>query len=1241
MAKSIINDNNNFITLIGSNKVEIDKIMDQLKPEKELEFIFFSNKNEYMNKEKYMYFVKYMSNMDTNGEYKLEHSQETLDINLSLSETETLRITVKKNENENNLSKVYNNLIERVNNYSTLRMALYLARKSKDRNNFDIIIKKRSFENIYDINEFNIRCKLSDEKDIFNDVISGKNLHPLIEKLLNDSDKIPIEERKEINKKVVFRFKERLTMIYDKAKDYVVKLDLTFVRFSKNLKKINNEIPNYELELEIQGNKMNPLLKKQIYDRLESIVELIQKSNFIVSNGMKNKIINYYKHLVIGNDNAKITSLVGRQPVSLEVQHVTTILPDKYAVTDKADGDRAILIIYESQVYLIYNDLTVRDTGIVLSSSFEKYNGTIADGEFIYCEDYDRQLFMIFDCLFFGEKDIRGEENIIKRLNHIDKIINECFTEKTDKGFTERPDNIPKMNSFDLDKVTDFHKSEIKRYYKNIIEDVSKWSIYPLIRRKYFIPVTGAMKWEIFKYSLAFWKLYTEDSDVKLPYHLDGLIYHPLYQIYTTDKQKSKYEEYKWKPPSHNSIDFYVEFQKDPLTRKDLIIYDNTNKIKNKPYKICNLYVGKITDNQEYPIPFTLNDGYSETYLFLKDNDKEVRDQDGDIILGGTVVEFYYNNDQSIPPTQRWVPMRTRHDKTTFVERYKRKYGNYFSVAEKVWRSIMNPVKMSDFKDLSVGGSKYHDKIQKLNMTIGRDIVLSTEKEKNYYASYNYAKKLSTSMRAWHNIMKSIIMYTHCHHMYRFGVPQSVLDFGCGEGGDILKHYYSEISFCVGIEYNLNNLLSPVDGALSRYNQMRKGKANFPKMYWINADLRVLLNVEDQTKALGGMTSENQSLLNKFFPKNGNINTFDIINCQFCIHYFLENKEAWTNFKQNVKSSLNAGGTFIVTTFSGDVVRQILKDKEKFTEYYTNERGEKKILFDIIKFYDDENFKSGLGNKIDYHGAWMFNEGQYESEYLVDKDFLVDELKKDCDLELIDTDLFENQFNLNKDFFTNYAKYLANPKTRSSLLNAGTYYEDTDINISLRKFTNLHTYYVFRKKGVSQNKNKNINIKGGNKYDLLDRNQFGTLMTENKSKNTFIKSINKILTQDKIIPNINHKVMCKELGIKNIKDSDVDDKNIKRISKKLVVSHEMDDPNNLDKTINETALNGLNIIVVSPDCNNHYDIKYTNINNVNKFGVLIMEDDKYYPIYQKNNNKSIFNADDGVIKYLIKNGENI
>ena len=182
-------------------------------------------------------------------------------------------------------------------------------------------------------------------------------------------------------------------------------------------------------------------------------------------------------------------------------------------------------------------------------------------------------------------------------------------------------------------------------------------------------------------------------------------------------------------------IDFYVEFQKDPKTQRDYIIYDNTNKVKNRPYKICNLHVGKITGNQERPTPFILNNGYSEAYLFLEDGEKEVRDLDGEIILGGTVVEFAYNNDPSLAPRQRWVPMRTRHDKTSFVERYRRKYGNYITVAENVWRSIMNPINMSDFADLSIGSSKYHDKINELNSKVDRSTVIAASNEKQYYVS--------------------------------------------------------------------------------------------------------------------------------------------------------------------------------------------------------------------------------------------------------------------------------------------------------------------------------------------------------------------------------------------------------------------------------------------------------------------------------------------------------------------------
>lgn len=1269
MTKTTFDDNKNknkFVTLISDSKKEIDKLADKTKDGKELEFIFFSGRDEFMNKEKYMYFGKYMSTSDTEGDYKLKASSQMLDINLSLNDNETLRVTVMNDGASDNITNVYNNLILRGNNYSALRMALYLARKSGDKKKYNVMIKTRSEDNTYDINEFNIRCKLSDEKDIFDDIINkSSGLHPTVKKLMsNDKNAIPIKERKEIDRKIIYRYKERLTMIYDQTKDYLVQLDLTFVRSGRRLKRINTEVPNYELELEIQAKKMSSELKTQMYDRLESIVELIQQSDFIVSTGMRKNVVGYYKRLMYGDANARATSLYGRQPVSLEVQHVISKLSNNFAVTDKADGDRTQLIIYDAQVYLIYNDLSVRDTGIVLkSSSASKYNGTIADGEFIYSEKYDRHIFMAFDCMFIGEKDIRGEDEIMSRLKNLDKMVADCFAGKDEKGFTF-DDKLPEMKSFDLDKVANFHASEIKRFYKNLIHDVSQESVYPLIRRKFFIPVNGAAKWEIFKYSLTFWKSYTEDSTIEFPYHLDGLIYHPLLQKYTTDKSKSKFEEYKWKPAKQNSIDFYIEFQKDPLTRKDLIVYDNTNQIKNRPYKICKLHVGNNVGNREKPEPFTLNEGYSEAYLFLEDGDKEARDQDGEILLDSTVAEFYYNNSPDLDPRQRWVPMRTRHDKTTFVERYRRKYGNYHTVASKVWRSIMNPVKMSDFADLAKGGSKYGDKLQSMGSTIGSEAIVAEAKEKAYYIT----TQLARSMRWFHNWIKSIILYTHGHHMYRFNIPQSVIEFGCGRGGDNLKHYYNEISHYVGIDLDLDNLINPVNGAISRYNNYKKNKARAPPMHFIQSDLRSLLNVDDQMKALGGMTSDNERLLRKFFPKGGKQSVFDMASCQFAVHYFLETKESWKNFKQNLKTVLRAGGTFIVTTFDGGAVRKLLDGKERYTEYFNDKVGEKRILFDLVKRFDD-GVPQGTGNKIDFHGAWMFADGEYYSEYLVDKEFFTNELSEECDLELVDYDLFENQYNIHRDYFKNYAKYQADENTRGMLLRAGTYYDDTGINESLRKFTNLSAYYIFRRRGTTKPQHdERFNRSGsrpnsgrrqrggssevnGQKYDFTDNKKFGIMeMHDHNSKYSFLNGIYGILSSNKLIPEIGSNAMCNDLGIKYSTDIDLmsNSKRIKKVCTNIVIDHEFDNPKAPGKTVTKTVLDGLNVITVSRDCNNHYDIEYIRKTSKKKskkddYVILIKDGPRFLPLCRKEENgkTSIFKGSDDLIKYLTKNGEDI
>jgi hypothetical protein len=100
----------------------------------------------------------------------------------------------------------------------------------------------------------------------------------------------------------------------------------------------------------------------------------------------------------------------------------------------------------------------------------------------------------------------------------------------------------------------------------------------------------------------------------------------------------------------------------------------------------------------EEPVLFREEEGGSQAYLFLHDG--EVRDQEGKILSDKTVVEFYYNDNAEVDPKFRWIPMRTRYDKTESVMKYRKNYGNYFTVANRVWRSIVNPILISDLADL-------------------------------------------------------------------------------------------------------------------------------------------------------------------------------------------------------------------------------------------------------------------------------------------------------------------------------------------------------------------------------------------------------------------------------------------------------------------------------------------------------------------------------------------------------------
>ena len=78
----------------------------------------------------------------------------------------------------------------------------------------------------------------------------------------------------------------------------------------------------------------------------------------------------------------------------------------------------------------------------------------------------------------------------------------------------------------------------------------------------YFYP-TGGNNSEVFLFAELLWNSITKNSNIKCPYSLDGIIFTGMDQRYTRDLKQQKLPTYKYKPPSTNSLDVYITFDKN------------------------------------------------------------------------------------------------------------------------------------------------------------------------------------------------------------------------------------------------------------------------------------------------------------------------------------------------------------------------------------------------------------------------------------------------------------------------------------------------------------------------------------------------------------------------------------------------------------------------------------------------------------------------------------------------------
>jgi len=1003
-----------------------------------------------------------------------------------LQENDILDIAYMYSRENMNVYRISINGIDNINNImskvdlrnNTSIFAILANNYKSDLDNgktpsMEIIHKIKDQSDYIDIVDYDIRIRMAQELQLKEDEYA---------KLLN----IPLTEQKHI----IYRLKHRITYEISFG-EYNILIDLTNVETSNRFS--GNKYQTYELEVEVVALKQ---VKKEdiktIYNKLlEEIYllqNLIQKSEIILNASDKYKVLNMIKDILYDKTEKTRGDLPIMQSESLSAIHIQ-MLGINYSVTDKADGERAFLIILDNNLYIINNNLHIKKIDVsVEEAKLVAYNRTIIDGEYVYIEKYNNFVFLGFDILYYKNTDVRQIAELSQRLDKLNDVMTNIFKVKTSHD--------KYIKSEKIEDIIKYYSGNIRNYFKEM-NDKLKAGKTVIINKLFFIPL-GIYKSELFAYSKLIWDLYT-NVDINCPYMLDGLVYTGLNQKYTKIAHETKFKIYKWKPPHMNTIDFYIKFERDQDTGKILNVFDNASgklldeklenteindidldnelekyKAENHVYRIVKLYVGSTKTGVEQPVLFKENlinkdsdlkkDNLYYAHFFLDDG--EVRDELGNKIEDNMVIECSYSNDVMKEYPYRWNILRIRTDKTESVRLHKRKYGNNENVANNIWASIHNAIELKDI-DLLANEKTHIDHLNKIMNSITFEDIGAQRRSDAYYQMTN---KLMEDMRQYHNFNKSNHMYKYCGARMSIDGKyhkQDILDIGIGRGGDIGKYNTSRINSLVGVDIDSAGLFTLDDGVMSRYNKFKRKFQHlmFP-ITLIVGDGSGKLDLESQIRLIPAMTEKNKESIVSVFGENGQSKkhlTFDIINMQFSVHFMFRNDDTLNSCCENFKKYLKHGGIVLISTIDGNLLNEILQKEPIFSRSYTTDTGEKRILFEYKKLYNETNIaKTGLA--VDFHNA-SFNEiGTYNTEYIVDPKFMIEQFKKKAGLALIETDTFENQYKIHKHFLQEIAPYEANEKTNKYFKRVIEFYNQNDeINKNSFDFTKLHRYYVFQK----------------------------------------------------------------------------------------------------------------------------------------------------------------------------------
>jgi hypothetical protein len=762
----------------------------------------------------------------------------------------------------------------------------------------------------------------------------------------------------------------------------------------------------YEVEVELihkEGDTEESAMKRLIRG-IGEVLRGVQKHNLLIRADTKRKVLSGYKELT-GTE-------LFRGPAPRTLQKVNFMsaredgnanLRDGYNVTDKADGLRALgFCDSKGELFLIDMSMTVYRTGLVQPEC----RLSLVDGEWV-TRTNDKppkpmQQFLIFDMFYAADK--------------VDVSKFPFQPGAAAPGAAAKPEE-------------DSRYSHIKKW-------VGKWNADtgPKIVAA---GVTTNTKLQVGSKEFAFGVAGTDSIfraaartlSAARPYYTDGLIFTPNAEPLPEKPAGTFMNQFKWKPPTDNTVDFLVKTMKVTGSKhEDRVTTETKETGELLSYKTLILCVGGHNENPRdiilskgaipkaergppakggyKPIPFTpmeFPDPMASVCNLEVQRDADtgeeyvVTEHTQEPIQDNTIVEMAY--DPTRPVGWRWTPLRVRMDKTERLQSgVLGRTLNSEAVAEDVWNSIYDPITVSMVK--TGAEQPTEDEMSMFGEARDRDTAARAYFKRGKKAIVDNAKAIG--LKKFHNEwIKETILYPA-----GLSGGKTLVDLACGVAADLHKWRRLGTTFVLGIDYAAKNIMDVNDSAYKRYLKVLSENNGS-----VDRAGRMVFAIADTSKPLvtgaAGSTEQEKDILRSVFGRVrpvGPVPAFveenavarlkmgaDCVSCMFAIHYFFETASKFSGFLKNLSDIMKVGSYFIGTTFDGDKVFNLLQGVEKGAAR-TGMEGNSQ-MWRIAKQYDEDAIQegdAGFGMAIDVEFSTI---GAEHREYLVPFNLLQDKMR--------------------------------------------------------------------------------------------------------------------------------------------------------------------------------------------------------------------------------------------------------